>query len=155
MARYLYPLVLLALLAAGCSSSTPSDTGPSVLGFTPELRDQLRAYIRANAPNTDAEAAVSSYMEELSEMAKDFKIAPNDKGDLLFPAAMKVADKISGPEDVKEVTAILNEFDTDVPIWAQALFKQYQSGSLPKELNDLLVATMRTEVLRVQVGLSK
>lgn len=153
MRKTIAALLLLLAAAAGCSISASSDTAPTVLGFSPAMRDTLRTFIRTSDPNANVNAAVTSYMRELRETAKKLKISPNSDGDILIPTDLKLPNMVQGPAEVDEGLEILREFDAEVPDWAQALIQLRNNGELPKPLEDLLVATVRAELLQLQIQL--
>ena len=83
MMRFLTALATCAVLA-GCTDKL--DDGPTILGFTPELRTEMRAAISKNDPKADADQVVADYMDRVRQAAEKSDIKPNAAGDYLYPA---------------------------------------------------------------------
>jgi hypothetical protein len=92
----------------------------------------------------------------LQAIAKDLDIKPDASGNYELPAeqAEQVA-KIREKGGVTEGMKIVREFDQDLPAWANHLLKQYETGSITPEREQLLAQSVIVEITQVSVNLSR
>lgn len=161
MKQLLLAMALASVTMAGCGGGQASaelDKDPTILGFTPALRAQMREVIKEQDPAADANKVVDKYMDQLRKIAADLKAEPNAAGDIALPAEKfgeldisKLREKGGPLEGIK----ILKEFDVAMPGWSSPLVQSYQAGTISPEREELLIAVVTAEIVGVVRNLSK
>src|SRR4051794_5382104 len=145
-------LAFAALISTGCGGPK-LDNGPTILGFTPALRAQMRDLVAANDPAADPDKVVNEYMDELKKFAGNMKIKPDAAGNYeLPPQSQKALDDWLGKKDPGGIGKILTEFNPTLPKWIEPLVAQDNSGNISPQHREILV---RYVLLNLQNGLSK
>jgi hypothetical protein len=141
---------------SGGAGQAAHDDGPTIFGFTPEVRAQMREVVVEADPNADADKVVSQYMDRLQKIAAELKVKPDSSGNYALPAEQ--ADQLAKLREkggVSEGMKILREFEQDLPAWAEHLLKQYESGTITPEREQLLSEAITVEIAQVSVSMSK
>ena len=153
MKRLSTVLTLSAAVFAGCSGGK-TDNGPTICGFTPALRAEMRKVIAENDSAADPDKTVDDFMASLKKYASDgLHVKPNAAGDYeLPPEQEQFINKYLSSNQPGAIRPITKEFMSSWPKWVEALIAQDDSGTITPERKEVLG---RYVFLTLQMGLSK
>ena len=145
-------IVVAPMLIVGCGAGQELE-GPSILGITPELRNEMCRLIRTADPDADVELTVTEYMDRLRSIAKDAGIEPKENGDYLFPP--ELSDKLGSPTGA-EIMNLAEEIGLDLPDWSLPLVLESESvRKMKKTRRELLQRIVFAQSLPVLLELDR
>ena len=156
MVKFCAALPLGIVLLAGCGPSLDDD--PTILGFTPELRAEMREVVRANDPDVDADQFVKDYMERMKKMAKAMNVQPNESGDYEFPKEaldefhMQCTDSKDHKKLIVAMKKLMDDFEFEMPRWSRPILREEEEGTISDRRRELLFRCMLVEVFNGLVG---
>ncbi|MEQ8210160.1 MAG: hypothetical protein RH917_10035 [Lacipirellulaceae bacterium] len=135
---------------------TVADSEPTILGFTPAMRAEMRKLIVLQDPTTAPDQVVSKYMNKLKKMAAKLGAEPDENGNIPLPSKLQESvsqwrDKsrdATGQEHLPTAfKAIADDFGMEVPNWIRPLLNIPKDKQLSPEQEELLILTIGLDLI--------
>lgn len=124
-----------------------ADTGPTILGLTGELRDEIRAMIsEAGGDKAAAEAAVDQCMEIARSTADAFGMKEDESGNIEWSDEFQ--KQIGEFRKKFDERKLVDEFAIQVPDWAASLVEQRKSDDITPQRRDLLFWIISAKIMK-------